>query len=326
MSDAVAAPFPSFPSYVPRRTAHSRQIALRHDALGGAEPLLRTHLVGWCADAPVRPDRPLTVLLHGWMDVAASFQFTVDALAHDRPLVAPDWRGFGASTAAPTDGYHFADYLADLDALLDALSPDAPVDLVGHSMGGNVAMLYSGVRPERVRRLVNLEGFGMPSTRPEQAPGRYARWLDELRQPAQLRGYDSLDAVARRLRLNNPRISADKALWLAGHWSQHDAASGEWRLRADPAHKRPNPVLARQDEMLACWRRIAAPVLWLEGAQTRVLTQWGEGYPRSEFEARIAQVPCVQRRVLDDCGHMLHHDQPQAVAQAIEAFLDAPAA
>jgi pimeloyl-ACP methyl ester carboxylesterase len=263
------------------------------------------------------------VLLHGWMDVAASFQFVVDALAQDRPLVAPDWRGFGHSVAAPTDGYHFADYLADLDALLDALSPDVPVDLVGHSMGGNVAMLYSGVRPERVRRLVNLEGFGMPSTRPDQAPGRYARWLDGLREPAQLRGYDSLDGVARRLRLNNPRIGADKAQWLAGHWSRLDEASGEWRLLADPAHKRANPVLARQDEMLACWRRIAAPVLWIEGAQTDVLTRWGEGYPRSEFEARIAQVPRVQRLVLEDCGHMLHHDQPQAVAQAIEAFLDA---
>jgi pimeloyl-ACP methyl ester carboxylesterase len=321
MTDTPTATAP----YQPRRAAHSRHLGLRHDAQGGAEPLLRTHLVGWCEGAPVRPDRPLCVLLHGWMDVAASFQFTVDALAHDRPLVAPDWRGFGLSQAAPTDGYHFADYLADLDALLDALSPDTPVDLVGHSMGGNVAMLYSGIRPERVRRLVNLEGFGMPATRPEQAPGRYARWLDELRQPASLRGYDSLGAVARRLRLNNPRLSADKALWLAGHWSSLDGASGEWRLRADPAHKRANPVLARQDEMLACWRRITAPVLWLEGAQTRVLTQWGEGYPRSEFEARIAQVPRVQRKVFEDCGHMLHHDQPRAVAQAIEAFLDGPA-
>ena len=124
------------------------------------------------------PQTPPLVLVHGWMDVSASWQFMVDALSQDRWIVAPDWRGFGLtrSEGPPVDSYWFPDYLGDLDALLDQIAPDRPVDLVGHSMGGNVATIYAGVRPARVRRLVNLEGFGMPATRPSQAPGRYAQW------------------------------------------------------------------------------------------------------------------------------------------------------
>ena len=117
-------------------------------------------------------DRPTLVMLHGWMDVGASFQFVVDALAgidgFERAIAAPDWRGFGLTEGPPVDSYWFPDYLGDLDALLDALSPHIPVDLAGHSMGGNAAMIYAGVRPQRVRRLVNLEGFGMPAAAAER--------------------------------------------------------------------------------------------------------------------------------------------------------------
>src|SRR5690606_15568671 len=135
------------------------------------------------------------------------------------------------------------------------------------SMGGNVAMLYAGVRPERIRRLVNLEGFGMPPTRAEQAPARYRQWLDELKTSAELRRYDSLDAVAARLSKTNPLLTAPRAQWLAGQWSRQ-ADDGRWQLLADPAHKRVNPVLYRHDEALECWKRIEAPLLWVEGDRT----------------------------------------------------------
>ncbi|MFX9169537.1 alpha/beta hydrolase, partial [Acinetobacter baumannii] len=83
----------------------------------------------------------------------------------------------------------FPDYLGDLEVLLDALLPGQTIDLAGHSMGGNVVMMYAGVRPARIRRLVNFEGFGMPQTTPTQAPRRYAQWLDELKEPQRLRDY-----------------------------------------------------------------------------------------------------------------------------------------
>ena len=299
------------PTYLPRRAATERFLTLRG---------LRHHLVCWGDPALATAERPTLVMVHGWMDVGASFQFVVDALREERCVIAPDWRGFGLTDSPAADTYWFPDYLADLDALLDAVAPGGPVDLVGHSMGGNVVMLYAGIRPERIRRLVNLEGFGMPETRPLQAPGRYRQWLDELKTPADLKTYADLDAVAARLRKTNPRLPSDKAQWLAAHWSRQ-GEDGRRHILGDPAHKRVNPQLYRKDEVLACWERIAAPVLWVEGDETDVTQWWGDRYPRADFEARLAVVPQLQRATLAQCGHMLHHDQPERLAQLLEDFL-----
>ncbi|HEX6361974.1 MAG TPA: alpha/beta hydrolase [Albitalea sp.] len=297
--------------YAERRPSRSLFLALRG---------LRYHVRQWGDAALAAPQRPPLVMLHGWMDVGASFQFMVDAFAEDRLAYALDWRGFGLTEAPHADGYWFPDYLGDLEAALDALAPGQPVDLLGHSMGGNVAMLYAGVRPERIRRLVNLEGFGQPESDPQQAPRRYAQWLDELRQPMRLRSYDSVEAVAERLRQTNPRLTEARAAWLAPHWSER-RDDGRWHLLGDPAHKRVNPVLYRKPEVLACWQRIAAPVLWVEGDRTDMAKWWGDRYPRADFESRLAVVPRLERHVLTPAGHMLHHDQPEALATRIERFL-----
>ncbi len=282
---------------------------------------LRYHVLRW---GSANAERPPLVLLHGWMDVAASWQFVVDALAETegagRPVLAPDWRGFGLTETPAADSYWFPDYLADLDALLDRLAPEGPVDLLGHSMGGNIAMTYAGLRPQRIRRLVNLEGFGMPETQPEQAPQRLVQWLDELKSPMALKTYASLPEVADRLRKTNPLLPADKAAWLAPHWARQ-GEDGRWHLLGDPAHKRVNPVLYRKAEALAAWRLISAPLLWMEGNLTDIEKWWGHRYPRADFEARLAVVPKVEREVLAPSGHMLHHDQPQALARRLSAFL-----
>ena len=97
---------------------------------------LNYHVNHW---GPEQSPLPPLVLLHGWMDVGASYQFTVDALRQQRRILAPDWRGFGQTSTPQADHYVFADYLADLDMLLDHYAPGQAVDLVGHSMGGNVA-------------------------------------------------------------------------------------------------------------------------------------------------------------------------------------------
>jgi pimeloyl-ACP methyl ester carboxylesterase len=305
--------------YAPARSVRSSHVPLRG---------MNHHVLQWGNVTLATPGRPPLVLVHGWMDVAASYQFVVDALAtaegFERWVIAPDWRGFGLSTPpAGTDSYWFPDYLADLDALLTALVPAerfAQVDLAGHSMGGNVVMSYAGVRPARVRRLVNLEGFGLPATKPQQAPKRLLQWLDELQAPQALRSYASVDEVAERLMKNNPLLPADKAAWLAPHWSEL-RADGRWHILGDPAHKRVNPVLYRVDEVLETWKCITAPLLWVEGDQTDVAKWWGHRYPRSEFDERLATVPGVQKAVLSPAGHMLHHDQPEALAAHLAGFL-----
>lgn len=266
---------------------------------------------------------PKLFLLHGWMDVSASFQFVVDALAGDWYVIAPDWRGFGETGWTPGDSYWFADYYADLDAILTHFAADDPVNMLGHSMGGNVACVYAGVRPARVTRLINVEGFGMKPTAPDQAPQRLERWLNELREPMRLRDYDSFDALAERLRRDNPRLSIERARFLARCWGQEldEPAAGARRvaLRGDPTHKRVNPVLYRMEEAQACWRNVQAPVLWIEGAQSE--TPRNLGLTRSEIAARLGHFRTLESTVIDDAGHMVHHDQPERLAQAIETFL-----
>ena len=281
------------------------------------------HLTTW-GDAQAAP-KPLLVMMHGWMDLGASFQFVADAMADGRIIVAPDWRGFGRTAAPGADCYWFPDYLGDLDALLDALSPDAPVDLLGHSMGGNVVMHYAALRPQRVRRLVNLEGFGLPDMPAELAGKRLVQWLDDLKRPQRLKGYPSLAAVAARLQQTNPRLGDARAAWLAAQWAQKSAeprADGQWHLRADAAHKRVNPALYRAAEVIALWRAIRAPLLWVQGADSRPEAWWGGRYSLAEFADRLAVVPNLQKVVLADAGHMLHHDQPEALARTLDAFLD----
>lgn len=262
-------------------------------------------------------------MLHGWMDVSASFQFLVDAFARDWHVIAPDWRGFGLTDYAAS-AYWFPDYLADLDALLLHYSPAQAVNLLGHSLGANVAGIYAGVRAERVGNLVLLEGFGMPTTRPDQAPERYAQWLDELRAPPVLHDYSTQAGVAARLQKNNPRLSAERAAFLAAHWAAQNE-SGHWKIRADPAHRLCNPNLYRVEEIVACWARIAAPVLWIEAKDSELVPRMGgkEGAKgaRAEIDRRIAFIRDITTLMVDDAGHMLQHDQPEILAVAIERFL-----
>jgi pimeloyl-ACP methyl ester carboxylesterase len=267
------------------------------------------------------PDAPVLFMVHGWMDVAASFQFMVDCLAQDWHVIAPDWRGFGLTEYPKVESYWFPDYVADLDAILQHYSPDQPVNLLGHSMGGNIAMLYAGVRPERVAKLINLEGFGMPMTQAKQAPGRYKKWLEELREVPTLRTYASLEEVAGRLQKTNPRLSDERAAFLAQHWSKQNA-QGVWELLADPAHKNSSPILYHVDEVLECWQNIAAPVLWVEANDTDIWRMIGsKEQARAEIDRRMQYVPKMRTEIVMEAGHMLHHDQPEVLAKLVERFL-----
>ena len=304
--------------YQAQRPSRSEFLALRHQ---------RYHVRLWGdpAGAPL-------VLVHGWMDVAASYQFMVDALSptffDGRFIIAPDWRGFGHSTGPACDHYSFADYLGDLEWLLDHYTGERPVDLVGHSMGGNIAMMYAGTRPARIRRLVNLEGYGMPASQPSQAPARYARWLDEIkslhRGELALRSYDDLPGVAARLMKTNRRLPQAKADWLAREWSAERTQADGGRRReilGDAAHRIINAQLFRVDEMLALYAAIQAPTLMVDASDDSLAGWWGDRFTRAEFHQRLNAVPDVRREVIQDAGHMLHHDQPQALAALVEDFL-----
>ena len=282
---------------------------------------LRYHVRSWG-----HANAPKLFMLHGWMDVGASFQFLVDALRRDWHVLAPDWRGFGESEWCE-DGYWFADYMADLDALLNHFVGDEPARLVGHSLGGNVVMLYAGARPLRVSHVVSLEGFGIPAEAPERAPAKMAKWLDALKEPSAFRPYADLAAVADQLQKKNPRLARDKAEFLAGHWAKAQP-DGSARLDSDPRHKLPTPTVYRLEDAVALWKQITAPVLWVAAAES-FIPKWlgvppdGEDTtdPLASIRARLAHVQQGRLVSIDAAGHMLHLDRPEAVAAAIEPFL-----
>jgi pimeloyl-ACP methyl ester carboxylesterase len=285
------------------------------------------------------------VMIHGWMDTSATFQFLVDALEEDWHVVAPDLRGFGRTARGreSVTGYWFHDYLADLDALLDHLAVESreknaetapqvlPINLLGHSLGGNIVCVYGGVRPERIRRLISLDGFGVPRGTPGQAPVKVEKWLDALKVGEVLRPYPTLDAVAQRLQKNDRFLSPERAAWLAEQWTER-LDDGSYLLRADPAHKLPFPTVYRLEESIAIWKQITAPTLWVGAAESHV-AQW-LGYGRDnpeemgreslhtpEFVERLEAFASLKFEYVSEASHMLHHDRPEYVAGLIEQFL-----
>ena len=268
--------------------------------------------VDYCLYQWGQTDSPLLVYLHGWSDTGATFQFVVDALRAEWRVIAPDWRGFGRSSCRCTS-YWFPDYLADLHALLEAVSPQAPVRLVGHSMGANVGALYAGTFPERVRAFVNIEGFGLPDSKPADAPSRYRAWIEAGNEPLTFSEYDDFGVLADRIRKRHGGMGRAEALFVAKEWGRQEA-DGKIRLRADPLHKMPNPVLYRRAEAEACWSAATAAMLLITGGQSSFASK----LPLVGGAPKFAATETV---VIDDAGHMPHFETPVALAAAIEDFL-----
>jgi pimeloyl-ACP methyl ester carboxylesterase len=186
-------------------------------------------------------------------------------------------------------------------------------------MGANVAMIYAGARPARVRALVNLEGIGLPRTQASQAPARLAQWLDELREPLSAGEYAGLAELAARVARRNPRLGPEQAEFIAACWSE-PVAGGRVLLVADPAHRRTNPYLYRREEMEACWRAIEARVLLVIGGESEVLQRLA---PEGGVESFKAIVPKLVIEQVAGAGHMLHHEAPRVIARLIENFVGA---
>jgi pimeloyl-ACP methyl ester carboxylesterase len=286
----------------------------------------RVHWRAWGND-----DAPVVVMVHGWMDTSYTFQYVANVLADSFRILAPDLRGFGNTewSRENASGYWFHDYIADLDAFIEHVSPEKPVHLVGHSLGGNIACIYAGVRATRVKTLVSLDGFGVPKGSAAQAADKLNKWLDAIISGESIRAYDSLAAVATRLQKNDPYLSEAMALDLATQWTE--PRDGAFHVRADPAHKYPFSSVYRLDESIVIWKNIAAPTLWL-GASHSHIAQW-LGYGRDdpqemgantrhseEFEQRLAAFSDIRFELIQDASHNLHHERAAEVAARLQSF------
>jgi pimeloyl-ACP methyl ester carboxylesterase len=267
------------------------------------------------------PSQPILIMLHGWGDAGSTFQFVVESLKQQWFVVAPDWRGFGESRHQ-CSSYWFPDYIADLDALLSIYSPDRPSPILGHSMGANIAGLYAGIFPERVSGFINVEGFGLADRGALAAPANYRRWIENGRAPATYTSFESFEELAGRVLLRSPKISPERALFVARQWGRQ-TADGVVEIKADPAHKLPNAVLYRRAEAEACWGQVVAPVLLVVGADSDF-----KAGVKSWLDTDSPAVPYPTKSVITvaDAGHMIHFEQPDALADISEAFLKTLAA
>jgi pimeloyl-ACP methyl ester carboxylesterase len=269
---------------------------------------LRHHLLEWGSGERV------VLLLHGFQEHAHAWDFVAPRLAAAGfRVLALDWRGHGDSEWIGRGGYyHFADYVADLAALVRELG--GRVSLVAHSMGGNAALLYAGTEPDRVDALVTIEGVGPMDQTPEVAPERFADWIEDLdRAAARAPRSLTLEEAAQRLRDGLGRFTPEVALHMARHGTR-DAGDGTRTWKFDPLHQTSSPQPFYAAQARAFWKRIRAPVLYVEGTCSFITVT------SEEIRARVADLG-AEVVTLDGVGHHPHLERPDELAAVLVSFL-----
>lgn len=274
---------------------------------------LRYHIRRWG-----NPEAPTLLMLHGWMDMSATFQFVVDAFAHEWNIIAPDWPGFGLS-AWDLGGYSLQQYCVHLERLLEYYSPHDPVRLVAHSMGANTANIYLAARPQRFSHYVNIEGYAPVPGFFEGTQGQVAgRWLDHVKAPQTGRPYANHEDLAKRLTDSNRRLTPERAAFLAGELGMV-GKDGLVRIAADPAARFITPFSLHREQLMELWRELEIPVLCVRGGKSFV-TRAFDDCPE-DLRERIASLKHGQEVLLPEGTHNLHHELPEQLAALIEEFL-----
>jgi pimeloyl-ACP methyl ester carboxylesterase len=261
----------------------------------------------------------LTVLLvHGFLDSGATWDLVAPALAragHD--VIAPDLRGFGQSEWIGAGGYyHFPDYVADLSELIDSVAPRR-LAMVGHSMGGTVAGLLAGARPDRFERLALLEGMGPVASEPDLAVDRMKAWLRNLREARRTsRPLTTMQEVIERLALHHPRVPREVIESRAELLTRIDN-HGQLIWAYDPLHRTTAPTPFNIENFRCFLRRIECPTLVVGGGPRG----W---HPPDEAE-RATCLRSVRHVELPDAGHMMHWTAPDALATSLLDFFAEPA-
>lgn len=274
---------------------------------------LRLHYVDWG-----NHDKPPLLLLHGGRDHCRNWDWLAAALRDDWHVIAPDLRGHGDSQWSPDGHYSMAAYIYDLAQLIHQQRL-APVTLVAHSLGGNIALRYAGIYPEAVRKLVAIEGLGpSPKLLAERAKlgidERVRRWIDEQRDLARRtpRRYASIDEACARMLEENPHLSPEQARHLTRYGvMQNEDGSYSWKfdnyVRAWPPYDMPQADIER------LWNRINCPTLLVYGKQSWASNPEEDGRARHFRNAQVVTV--------EGAGHWVHHDQFETFLQLLQDFL-----
>jgi pimeloyl-ACP methyl ester carboxylesterase len=262
------------------------------------------------------PGAPRVLCLHGWLDNAASFIPLNASLKGLDPvgldLVALDFAGHGYSSHRPAGSrYYLHDYLWDVEAALDALDWDA-ADIIGHSLGGVIAGLYAAASPERINRLVLLDGLGPPTAGSGQSVERLRRSMASTRKPeSTLRRYQSIDEAARARQKVTPMSDAAVRLLVERAIGSQD---DHFRWRTDPRLNWHSPFLMTEEQVLELLAGIEAPSLSI------VATPIAHWFKPQQVEKRMAALPRAQHQTIEG-HHHFHMEQPGDIAPMIQAFL-----
>jgi pimeloyl-ACP methyl ester carboxylesterase len=272
---------------------------------------LRLHFVDYG-----RADAPLVVLVHGGRDHARSWDFVAAAIRDRYHVVAPDLRGHGDSAWAVGSQYAMPDYLLDLNQLMRHIGV-RPVVLVGHSLGGAIVLQYAGTYPDRVSRVVAIEGLGPPPSMmvDKAVEERLDEWIRtmELLASRQPRRYASLVEAEARMREANPRLSSELAAHLTVHGTMR-MEDGTYTWKFDNYVRAWGPNRYDREAVQRLWSRISCPVLLVRGAES-----WAENPVADGRAAHFSDYRYVE---FEGAGHWVHHDRLDGFLVELERFLD----
>ncbi len=236
-----------------------------------------------------------------------------DALVDHYALYAPDLRGHGDSEWAIGGQYSMPDFVLDIAALADVLDRD-PLTIVGHSLGGGIALQYAGVFPQRVTKVVAVEGLGPPIVQRRPAYIRMREWIAQMRdyERRSPRRYASIDDAVKRMADENPHLSAEMARHLTVHGARQDEG-GAYVWKFDNYVRMHSPYEFNIEDARAIWNQVRCPVLLIRGTES-----WA-GDP--EEDGRASAFHNYRSVTIDDAGHWVHHDQLEAFLAAVHEFL-----
>lgn len=273
---------------------------------------LKLHYVDWG-----NPDKPLIVLVHGGRDHARNWDWVALALRDEYHVVVPDLRGHGDSEWAQGSEYAMVEYVVDLAQMLSQL--DAfPATLIGHSLGGGIVLQYSGVYPEKVAKVVAIEGLGPPPHMLQQqsnyAHERMQLWITQMRDLAgrQPHRYKTLDEAVKRMQEANTRLSAEQARHLTVHGTNRNE-DGTYTWKFDNYVRAQSPYRFNVDDAREIWGRITCPTLLFRGMESWASDPLADGRASAFQKVKVVNVP--------NAGHWVHHDQLERFLAEVQAFL-----
>ncbi len=273
---------------------------------------LKLHYVDWG-----NPDKPPLLLVHGGRDHARNWDWVAQALRDDYHIIAPDLRGHGDSQWSVGGSYSLIDYTLDLAQLLDALQP-FPITIIGHSLGGSITLQYAGTFPDRVRKVVAIEGLGPPPSMIRERPAheRMQEWIAEMQALSRRhpRRYASLDEAVARMREANPHLSAAQARHLTIHGCYRDE-DGTYLWKFDNYVRAASPYLFNLDEARRIWSHITCPALLVRGTESWASDPEQDGRASAFQNCRVVNI--------EKAGHWVHHDQLDLFLRVLGEFLRA---